>query len=71
MKKIFAVISLAAFLGVIAAPVFATDDSRPVIVNQEKPKVKECDKKAEAKKDCTVPVPCCPHQKPGCDKEKK
>ena len=68
MKKLFAVISMAAFFGVIAAPVFATDNVKPVIVNEEKPKVK-AEKKAEAKKDCATP--CTAAKKSACDKEKK
>ncbi len=71
MKKLFVLISLVAFMGVVASPVFATFNDSPVIVNQDKPKVKECDKKAEPKKECPVPVPCCPAKKAACDKERK
>ena len=56
-------------MGVVASPVFAMHSDNPVVVNQDKPKVKDCDKKAEAKKDC--PVPCCEKKKAECDKEKK
>jgi|GEM_PF-1823329 len=77
MKRLLAVISLVAFFGVLTAPVFATDNSFPVVVNDDKPK-KKCDTKSEEKKDCNVPccekktaVPCCEKKKAECDKEKK
>ncbi len=69
MKKLFVVLSLIAFFGVLAAPVFATDNNSPVIVNQEKPKSKSGDCKAEAKKDCSAA--CTDKAKAACDKEKK
>ena len=60
---------MAAFFGVLAAPVFASDNVTPVIVNEEKPKVKKAEKKAEAKKDCAAS--CSSAQKAACDKGKK
>ena len=70
MKKLFAIISMVAFFGAIASPVFAIQNSNPIVVtvNDEKPKTKECDKK-EAKKDCATP--CSASKKAACDKEKK
>lgn len=69
MKKLFVLISLVAFFGVLTAPAFANYNSNPVVVNQEKPKVKDSECKDKTSKDCNLP--CTDKEKAACDKEKK
>lgn len=51
MKKVLSVIAVVVFLGALSAPVYSSNDLKPVViqVNDEKPKKKEASKK-EAKK---------------------
>lgn len=79
MKKIFVLVSLVAFFGVLAAPVFAAGNDSPVTVNTEKPKANKAEYKKnaatpcceKAKACCDKATPCCEKVKAACDKEKK
>lgn len=54
MKKILVIIAMVAFVGSISAPVFASDNSTPVTIVDEKPTKKaDKDKKAEKKEGCS------------------
>jgi hypothetical protein len=66
MKKLFALLSMVAFLA--ATPVFATSEEKP---KAKKEAAAKTDKKSEAKatKDCATP--CSAAEKAPCGKEKK
>jgi len=58
MKKVLSIFAVVIFMGALAAPVFASNDLNPVViqVNDEKPKKKSSSKKAttkQAKKKAT------------------
>ncbi len=52
MKKVLSVIAVVVFLGALSAPVYSSNDLKPVViqVNDEKPKKKKEASKKEAKK---------------------
>jgi len=70
MKKLFAIIALVAFFGVIASPAIAASFSAPIVVVDDKPKKAEAsEKKADAtekKADCATEKKAGCETKPAC-----
>lgn len=74
MKKVFAILALALFIGGIGAPVIAANSNALTVIslNEEDPKKKETTKKAETSKEATKgSSDCSKEAKSDCSTEKK